>query len=173
MRRSPDVPLAPLIGIPAKRTTEPGAPSLKHPVARVFSAIVATSPLASLKWCNADHSHREKQILARLMLPRSSWSRFDHALIYTNACTLAFQNWLISVTFSNVRSQGVSRARISAVIEGSLVPLKIPFREECGFDSRRPHHPSRHDLITPPHGGGIMPKRGMAARTGRAPLQAK
>ena len=125
MRRSPDVPLAPLIGIPAKRTTEPGAPSLKHPVARVFSAIVATSPLASLKWCNADHSHREKQILARLMLPRSSWSRFDHALIYTNACTLAFQNWLISVTFSNVRSQGVSRARISAVIEGSLVPLKM------------------------------------------------
>ena len=163
----------PLIGIPAKRTTEPGAPSLKHPVARVFSAIVATSPLASLKWCNADHSHREKQILARLMLPRSSWSRFDHALIYTNACTLAFQNWLISVTFSNVRSQGVSRARISAVIEGSLVPLKIPFREECGFDSRRPHQPSRHDPFAPPHGGGIMPERGIAARTGRTPRQAK
>ncbi|WP_295634993.1 hypothetical protein [Novosphingobium sp.] len=141
MRRFSDVPLARLIGITAKRATELGAPSLKHPVTRVFSAIVATSPLANLKWHNADHSHREKQVLARLTLPAFFVVAIDHALIYTKAYTFAFQNWLISVTFSTVRSQDVLRARMSAVIEGSLVPLKIPFRKECGFDSHRPHHP--------------------------------
>jgi hypothetical protein len=47
LRRFPDAPLALLIGIPAKRVKEKGAPSLKHPFARVFAAIVATSPLAS------------------------------------------------------------------------------------------------------------------------------
>jgi hypothetical protein len=49
-----DAPLAHLIGTPAKRAKETGAPSLKHPFARVFPAIVATSPLANLKWCNAE-----------------------------------------------------------------------------------------------------------------------
>ena len=63
MRRCCDVPLAPSIGIPAKRVTELGAPSLKHPVARVFSAIIATSPLASLKWGDADQSHRNNEKL--------------------------------------------------------------------------------------------------------------
>jgi hypothetical protein len=48
-RRFPDAPLALLIGRPAKRATEIGAPSLKHPFARFFTAIVATSPLANSK----------------------------------------------------------------------------------------------------------------------------
>jgi hypothetical protein len=38
-RRFSDVPLALLIGTPAKRATEIGAPSLKHPFARVFPAL--------------------------------------------------------------------------------------------------------------------------------------
>jgi hypothetical protein len=33
-----DAPLAPLIVTPAKRAEEKGAPSLKHPFARVFPA---------------------------------------------------------------------------------------------------------------------------------------
>jgi hypothetical protein len=36
LRRFSDVPLALLIGTPAKRAKEIGAPSLKHPFARVF-----------------------------------------------------------------------------------------------------------------------------------------
>ena len=36
MRRFSDAPLALLIGTPAKRGKEIGAPSLKHPFARVF-----------------------------------------------------------------------------------------------------------------------------------------
>ena len=47
LRRFPDAPLAHLIGTPAKRATEIGAPSLKHPFARVFVAAAATSPLAN------------------------------------------------------------------------------------------------------------------------------
>ena len=47
LRQCPDAPLALLIGTPAKRATELGAPSLKHPFARVFVAVVATSPLAN------------------------------------------------------------------------------------------------------------------------------
>ena len=46
-RPYPDAPLAHLIGTPVKRATEIGAPSLKHPFARVFVAVVATSPLAN------------------------------------------------------------------------------------------------------------------------------
>jgi hypothetical protein len=38
-RRFADAPLALLIGIPAKRVKEIGAPSLKHPFARVFLAL--------------------------------------------------------------------------------------------------------------------------------------
>jgi hypothetical protein len=38
-RRFSDAPLALLIGTPAKRATEIGAPSLKHPFARVFPAL--------------------------------------------------------------------------------------------------------------------------------------
>ncbi len=38
-RRFSDAPLALLIGTPAKRATELGAPSLKHPFARVFPAL--------------------------------------------------------------------------------------------------------------------------------------
>jgi hypothetical protein len=53
LRRFPDAPLALLIGMKAKRAEEKGAPSLKHPFARVFTAIVATSPLANSKWRNA------------------------------------------------------------------------------------------------------------------------
>jgi hypothetical protein len=36
LRRFPDARLALLIGTPAKRAMETGAPSLKHPFARVF-----------------------------------------------------------------------------------------------------------------------------------------
>ena len=36
LRRFSDAPLALLIGTPAKRVKEKGAPSLKHPFARVF-----------------------------------------------------------------------------------------------------------------------------------------
>jgi hypothetical protein len=39
LRRFPDAPLALLIGTPAKRATEIGAPSLKHPFARVLPAL--------------------------------------------------------------------------------------------------------------------------------------
>jgi hypothetical protein len=46
LRRYSDAPLALLIGTPAKRAMESGAPSLKHPVARVFAAIISASPLA-------------------------------------------------------------------------------------------------------------------------------
>jgi len=64
LRQFPDAPLALLIGTPAKRATEIGAPSLKHPFARVFPVIVATSPLANLKWCNADTFNQLAKILA-------------------------------------------------------------------------------------------------------------
>jgi hypothetical protein len=37
--RFSDAPLAPLIGTPAKRVKEKGAPSLKHPFSRVFIAL--------------------------------------------------------------------------------------------------------------------------------------
>jgi len=53
LRRFADAPLALLIGTPAKRAKEIGALSLKHPFARVFTALVAPSPLANLKRCNA------------------------------------------------------------------------------------------------------------------------
>jgi hypothetical protein len=39
LRRFADAPLALLIGTPAKRVKEIGAPSLKHPFARVFPAL--------------------------------------------------------------------------------------------------------------------------------------
>lgn len=39
LRRFSDAPLALLIGIPAKRVKEKGAPSLKHPFTRVFPAL--------------------------------------------------------------------------------------------------------------------------------------
>jgi hypothetical protein len=64
-RRFSDVPLAHLIGRTAKRAMEIGAPSLKHPFARVFTEIVATSPLANSKWCNVVHLHRKTKILTR------------------------------------------------------------------------------------------------------------
>jgi hypothetical protein len=51
-RPYPDAPLAHLIGTLAKRATEIGAPSLKHPFARALATIVATSPLANSKWRN-------------------------------------------------------------------------------------------------------------------------
>jgi hypothetical protein len=38
LRRFSDAPLALLIGTPAKRAKEKGAPSLKHPFGRVFPA---------------------------------------------------------------------------------------------------------------------------------------
>ena len=38
-RRFSDAPLALLFGTPAKRVKEIGAPSLKHPFARVFLAL--------------------------------------------------------------------------------------------------------------------------------------
>ncbi len=41
-----------LIGTWAKRATEIGAPSLKHPFARVFVAVVAATPLANSEWRN-------------------------------------------------------------------------------------------------------------------------
>jgi hypothetical protein len=39
LRRFSDAPLALLIGTPAKRVKEIGAPNLKHPLARVFPAL--------------------------------------------------------------------------------------------------------------------------------------
>jgi len=39
LRRISDAPLALLFGTPAKRVKEIGAPSLKHPFARVFAAL--------------------------------------------------------------------------------------------------------------------------------------
>jgi hypothetical protein len=39
LRQFSDVPLALMIGTPAKRVKEIGAPSLKHPFARVFPAL--------------------------------------------------------------------------------------------------------------------------------------
>lgn len=39
LRRFSDAPLALLIGTPAKRVKEKGAPSLKHPFARVSPAL--------------------------------------------------------------------------------------------------------------------------------------
>jgi hypothetical protein len=39
LRRFSDAPLALLIGTPAKRVKEKGAPSLKPPFARVFTAL--------------------------------------------------------------------------------------------------------------------------------------
>jgi hypothetical protein len=39
LRQFSDVPLALMIGAPAKRVKEIGAPSLKHPFARVFPAL--------------------------------------------------------------------------------------------------------------------------------------
>ena len=39
LRRFSDAPLALLIGTPAKRVKEIGAPSLKHPFARVFPVL--------------------------------------------------------------------------------------------------------------------------------------
>lgn len=39
LRRFSDAPLALLIGTPAKRVKEKGAPSLKHPFARVFTGL--------------------------------------------------------------------------------------------------------------------------------------
>lgn len=39
LRRLSDAPLALLIGTPAKRAKEAGAPSLKHPFARVCTAL--------------------------------------------------------------------------------------------------------------------------------------
>ncbi len=64
LRRFSDAPLALLIGTPAKRVKEKGAPSLKHPFACVFTALVAPSPLANLKGCNAVSFHRQPEILA-------------------------------------------------------------------------------------------------------------
>ncbi len=43
LRQFSDVPLALMIGAPAKRVKEIGAPSLKHPFAHVFIALVAPS----------------------------------------------------------------------------------------------------------------------------------
>jgi hypothetical protein len=72
LRRFPDAPMALLIGMKAKRAEEKGAPSLKHPFARVFTAIVATSPLANSKWRNAVplpllHLHKCLHICVRRM----------------------------------------------------------------------------------------------------------
>jgi hypothetical protein len=64
LHRFSDAPLALLIGTPAKRVKENGAPSLKHPFARVFIALVAPSPLANLKVCNAVSFHRQPKIWA-------------------------------------------------------------------------------------------------------------
>ena len=64
LRQFADVPLALMIGAPAKRVKEIGAPSLKHPFARVFIALVAPSPLANLKGCNAVSFHRQPKIWA-------------------------------------------------------------------------------------------------------------
>jgi len=47
LRRFADAPLALLIGTPAKREKEIGAPSLKHPFARVLPALASASPLAN------------------------------------------------------------------------------------------------------------------------------
>ena len=126
--------------------------------------------------CNADPFDRQPKILAISTTPAfleattSSCQSVCSPVIYTSVCTFWFENRLISVVFPNGWEQAGFGTLISAINKHSLVRLKIPFREECGFDSRRPHQPSRHGPFTPPHGGGIMPERGIAARTGRTPL---
>jgi hypothetical protein len=52
LRRFSDAPLALLIGTPAKRVKEKGAPSLKHPFARVFPALrpFAAGELKVVQW---------------------------------------------------------------------------------------------------------------------------
>jgi hypothetical protein len=60
-----DAPLALLIGAQAKLATEIGAPSLKHPFARVFTADFALSPLANLKGRNAVPFQRQTKLLTR------------------------------------------------------------------------------------------------------------
>jgi hypothetical protein len=61
LRRFSDAPLALLIGTPAKRVKEKGAPSLKHPFARVFPALrhFAAGELKVVQWCGAFHRHMQ------------------------------------------------------------------------------------------------------------------
>ena len=99
LRRFFDAPLALLIGNPAKRVKEIGAPSLKHPFARVFTALVAPSPLANPKGCNAEPSLTEQWTLGAV-----------HAVI---------RNWLGQPTGPTLSSRG-QRAKGENLVVQSL-----------------------------------------------------
>jgi hypothetical protein len=133
LRRFPDAPLALLIGRQAKRATEIGAPSLKHPFARVFAVVVATSPLANSKWRNAVHMpilqlHKRLHICVRKMADVRCLSKSGQHADFGRP--------------------------ISAVIIYSLVRLKILFRKECPFESGLGHHLSLRTEIGPKLGLG-------------------
>nr|WP_315457130.1 hypothetical protein [uncultured Sphingorhabdus sp.] len=108
LRRFSDAPLALLIGTPAKRVKENGAPSLKHPFARVFTAL---RPFAAgeLKWVQCGPLRSASEILGNIhdaSIPASHHRplptpRSPH--FYTNAYTFAFEKRLISVAFPKAR----------------------------------------------------------------------
>ena len=133
LRRCLDAPLAHSIGTPAKRATEIGAPRLKHPFARVFprlsplrrwrtqSGAMRTPSIGNRKtWRYRGHQYfwRPLPALARLLL----------ALIYTDAYTFGFENWLISVGFPNARQRLRFGRLISAI--SMVVSSHSKFRSE-------------------------------------------
>jgi hypothetical protein len=63
LRRFSDAPLALLFGTPAKRVKEIGAPSLKHPFARVFTALrpFAAGELKRVQCGAFPHKNRESR----------------------------------------------------------------------------------------------------------------
>ena len=81
MRRYSDAPLALLIGTPAKRAKESGAPSLKHPFARVFPHC-ARFAAGDLKVSVVRAFYRQQNLLPGSA--SSSWvataTRFDQLL---------------------------------------------------------------------------------------------
>ncbi len=92
-------------------------------------------------------------------------------LIYTNAYTFRVEKWPFSVATPKARKRAGFQTRISAENKCSRAKLKIQFREECGFDSHRPHHPILQVPRSPPHGGWNLHQRIAWGRTSRAPLR--
>ena len=142
LRRFPDAPLAHLVGTPAKRATEIGAPSLKHPFARVFPRL---SPFAAgeLKVVKCGPLRSATEDLGNIDHTSISRGRYQlllashlHRCLHIRASKLADFR-----CFPNAREQAGFETLISAVNKRRLVRLKILFREECGFDPHRPHHP--------------------------------
>ena len=125
------------------RCAEPQAPLCPR-----LLAIVATSPLANSKWCNADLRSATEN-LGDIDDTSISGGRYQHLpgfcspLIYTDAYTFGFENWLISVAFPNVREQAGFGTLISAVNKRSLVRLKMRYLRMCPFESGQGHHRRR------------------------------